>query len=295
MYSASVDGTATIYDLSLAEKPKFLGRLTGQHTCGLNAITCNTTYIATGGDDFVTLWNIEKKKSVLTFKEHTSSVTSCHLHGDYLATASADETLKCHDIRSGRCISTMRTHSGPILTCAIPPDSSIHGYNDMLLLSGGIDGSIRIWDPIAGICLNSVITPSPVSCLSISPNSKYVISSNIGKGGFLYRIKDVNGKIKLNHVLAFDKHENVNHLLGSTFLSIDDSSFVLYGTERDTIMAYELSKTLKFYESNTLHVGKEVFTVSTSRTGTVAVGGAAARIAILKPVLTTDDADDVSL
>ncbi|KIN09022.1 hypothetical protein OIDMADRAFT_48858 [Oidiodendron maius Zn] len=83
-----------------------------------------------------------------TLEGHTKGVQSVAFSHDstWLASASADCTVKIWDIASGECLQTLEGHKAWIWSVAFSHDSS-------QLASGSTDHAVKIWDMASGKCL----------------------------------------------------------------------------------------------------------------------------------------------
>lgn len=92
--------------------------------------------------------------------------------GDFLASASADGTIKLWSIKNGTCIYTLKGHKGSVNAVAFSPDGRI-------LASAGSDNNIRLWNPENGTLINKIKGHRlAVSDLAFSPDSTLLASSS---------------------------------------------------------------------------------------------------------------------
>lgn len=103
----------------------------------------NNAYVFTGSSDkTVRMWDVNRGSAVRIFTGHTSSITaiSCAPSGKTLASADDSGAIMIWDLASGRRTKRMRGHSkGGIWSLAWSVEST-------LLVSGGADNTVRIWD-----------------------------------------------------------------------------------------------------------------------------------------------------
>ncbi|KAG7097172.1 hypothetical protein E1B28_004547 [Marasmius oreades] len=85
-------------------------------------------------------WDVEPQRT--TFQPHHNGVYdvkwSCY--DQFLATCSADRSVRILDVSSGNSIATLQGHSGSVKCIAWDPQ------NNMVLSTGGRDGNIKVWD-----------------------------------------------------------------------------------------------------------------------------------------------------
>lgn len=105
----------------------------------------NNAYAFSGScDRTVRMWDINRGSAVRLFTGHTGNITAmeCAPNGKTLASADDIGTIILWDLASGRRIKRMRGHGkGGIWSLSWSVESS-------LLVSGGMDATVRVWDPL---------------------------------------------------------------------------------------------------------------------------------------------------
>jgi WD40 repeat protein len=98
-----------------------------------------------------------------TFEGHTLEVFSVKFspNGQYLATGSADRTIKIWDIETGQILQTLTGHLDRVLSVSYSPDGK-------LLVSGSSDETIKLWDLSTGECTATWKPLPPYSGLNIT-------------------------------------------------------------------------------------------------------------------------------
>ncbi|MFC8615538.1 NB-ARC domain-containing protein, partial [Micromonospora purpureochromogenes] len=87
--------------------------------------------------------------------------------GTWLASASADGTIRIWDPATGACRHTLTDHTSAVSALAVAP-------NGTWLASGSDDGTVRIWDPATGACRHTLTDhTSAVSALAVAPNGTW--------------------------------------------------------------------------------------------------------------------------
>lgn len=103
----------------------------------------NNAYVFTGSSDkTVRMWEVTKGSAVRLFTGHTANITSvaCAPNGRILASADDAGAIILWDLRTGQRIKRMRGHArGGIWSLSWSVESS-------LLVSGGADQTVRVWD-----------------------------------------------------------------------------------------------------------------------------------------------------
>lgn len=103
----------------------------------------NSAYIFTGSSDkTVRMWSVTTGNAVRLFTGHTGNITALACSPDGKTVASADDygAIILWDLASGRRLKRMRGHAkGGIWSLSWSVEST-------LLVSGGADGTVRVWD-----------------------------------------------------------------------------------------------------------------------------------------------------
>ena len=141
--------------------------------------------LASAGDDTtIKLWDIttgkdssddcdESKSHVTTGKErftltgHTAHITglSFSSSGKWLASCSADKTIKVWDIEAHRELLSLEGHEAAITSVAFSPD-------DQHIASGSEDQSVRIWNSVTGETVKTKSFADAVSGVSFNRDRK---------------------------------------------------------------------------------------------------------------------------
>lgn len=103
---------------------------------------------------------------------HSDTVKSIHFsqNGDFLVSASADQTVRVWDSASGAEKLVLRGHIGPVVSVC----TSIDGK---LIASAGNDKSIKIWDAVTGDIVRTLQGHlGPVFCICLSRDGRHLVS-----------------------------------------------------------------------------------------------------------------------
>ena len=107
----------------------------------------NSLYVFTGScDKTVRMWNISNGSPVRMFTGHTGNITSmaCSHNGKLLASADDVGTIILWELATGKLRKRMRGHGkGGIWSVSWSAESTV-------LVSGGADGTVRVWDVAPG-------------------------------------------------------------------------------------------------------------------------------------------------
>ncbi|MGW7575085.1 trypsin-like peptidase domain-containing protein [Streptomyces sp. NPDC054765] len=150
--SAAEDGTLRLWDPVLARVTRVLQPRFGGIRALWNCTIDDHPHLALGTGDVVRLWDPATETGAgqpLALQGHGSTVYDlCQLQaGDstYLATASADKTVRLWDPTTGDCVRVITGHTDWVnAVCSIP---SPHGD---LLASAGVDATVHLWNPLSG-------------------------------------------------------------------------------------------------------------------------------------------------
>lgn len=103
----------------------------------------NSAYVFTGSSDHtVRMWAVTTGNAVRMFTGHTGNITAlaCSRDGKLLASADDQGSILLWDLAPGRLLKRMRGHGkGGIWSLSWSVESTV-------LVSGGADGTVRVWD-----------------------------------------------------------------------------------------------------------------------------------------------------
>lgn len=105
--------------------------------------------VSSGDDGLIMVWDYENGGSLeKTLKQHTGAVLDIHFDskGKWLASASADTTVKVWDCVGFECVETLYGHDDLVSAVRFFQKSE-------RLLSCSKDATIRLWDVVSGTCL----------------------------------------------------------------------------------------------------------------------------------------------
>lgn len=144
------------------------------------------TYLATASaDKKACIFNVNNSSQpVQTLNDHTQGLNCCAWLGSrFLITGSDDKLVKCWDIETGKCISSLPGHKSFVYSL------TTHPINDAIV-SGGYDGSIFISD-IRSRFIAAVIEShsKPVTSINFHPSGREYLTSSLD--GFV-RMWDFN-------------------------------------------------------------------------------------------------------
>lgn len=138
MITASDDKTVQRLDWD-ADKGAYVPKmkLTG-HEGGIICMQFDGNQMITGSrDKTLRLWDLEKGKTISTFKNHTGQVWCLQFDKHKIVSGSDDKRLNVWDINSGKLITDLQGHSWGI---------GCLQFDSTKIISGAADKTIKVWD-----------------------------------------------------------------------------------------------------------------------------------------------------
>jgi WD40 repeat protein len=236
-----------------------------------------THALSGGDDATLKLWELESTRPVREFKEHQKEIYSVAIlpNGRSALSASLDGTLKLWDLASEHATRTF-SYGSPILAVAVSPDgqTAISAAKDVLqawnladavklrrfpddgrkghvgdvnavavaangrhVISGGDDGTVKLWDFASGHELNTFAGPDghagKVFAVAVSRNSRIALSGGADKTARLWDL--ASGKL----IAKFEGHKQSVE----TVAIAPDGSTAVTGSRDRTIQVWDLSGT----------------------------------------------------
>ena len=183
----------------------------------------------------IEIWDIERRKELFPITVNSRHIVNSVAYspdGRYLASGSADKTIKIWDTKTGTELSTLTGHSEAVNSVAYSPDGRY-------LASASSDETIKIWDVKNNKELNTFIynyskTITGVGYLiriAYSPNGRYLAS------GYL------NGTIQLWDVKTGNKVHTLTGHSGSVIplAYSPDGRYLASGSSDGTIKIWEVA------------------------------------------------------
>ncbi|CAH0563391.1 unnamed protein product [Brassicogethes aeneus] len=153
-------------------------------------------YLASSGfDRKIFLWSVYGEcENISVMTGHTGAVMEMHFtpDGSNIFTASTDYTLGLWDIVTSQRVKKYKGHSTFV--------NSVHGARrgPQLMVSGGDDSTIRLWDTRKKQCTSTLITDYQVTAVSFNDTAEQIFSGGIDndirvwdtrKNEYLYSLK----------------------------------------------------------------------------------------------------------
>jgi hypothetical protein len=116
---------------------------------------------------------------IRTLSGHLGSVRGCAISptGDFIVSASDEQTLKVWDARTGDERLTLRGHTGEVNGCAISPKG------DFIVSASG-DQTLKVWDARTGACLSTLYVNGRLDACAFHPDGEHIVAA--GNGGVYF-------------------------------------------------------------------------------------------------------------
>ncbi|KAJ3484560.1 hypothetical protein NLI96_g5563 [Meripilus lineatus] len=149
----------------------------------------NHTHILSCSDDTtVRLWDVPSQTVISTFTDHTDYVRTGQVSNSdphLILTGSYDSTVRLFDTRTGECEMVMGGSFGeeakttaPIEQVLMFPSGtaalSSAGPILRLLLTGGLDQMVKVYDVSTYKVVHTMRYPAPILCLALSPDESHI-------------------------------------------------------------------------------------------------------------------------
>ncbi|KAJ3170980.1 cleavage stimulation factor, 3' pre-RNA, subunit 1 [Geranomyces variabilis] len=225
------------------EKPVI--RTLYDHTGPVNDVQFhpNGTVLAScSHDTTIKLFDIQKPnvKRSFRFLQDACVVRSIHFHpsGDFIAAGTDHEAVRIYDVHTLKCFSSpvaADAHTGPINRIRYAPSGRIFA-------TAGEDGSIKIWDAVAGKCTRTIGRAHggrPVTSVRFSKNGRFVLSCGLDSTGRLWDlhtgavVQDFVGAVQQDTYTTNTFNHNEELVLGT---SQADNAIVVWDSKTGTVL-----------------------------------------------------------
>lgn len=148
LISGGRDSCARVWDI----RSKYQVAVLNEHSHTVGAILCNSSepQVITGSHDTrIKLWDLAKQRSIITLTHHNKSVRSLVSNmNEYTFISGAADNIKVWKTSDGTFVRNCLGHSAIINTLCINRDN--------VLVSGGDDGSMYLWDYNTSTCFQKI-------------------------------------------------------------------------------------------------------------------------------------------
>lgn len=175
--SGSRDYEIRVWSTETGQETAVFGYLR-EHSARNQIVGCDTfgDRIVSVASKTLKLWTFDGKE-LRTFTGHDKLIINCKFSnsGKFIASASADNTVRIWSVTESKPLKTLRGHTDYIHSCS-------WSINDDLLASGSDDGSIRIWTICDGKCKMKLENSVPVHSVMFLSGADHILSGDY-KGG----------------------------------------------------------------------------------------------------------------
>ncbi|MBI4770702.1 MAG: WD40 repeat domain-containing protein, partial [Chloroflexi bacterium] len=122
---------------------------------------------------------------IRTLSGHTGPVFGCAVSpdGEWIASASNDNTLKVWDARTGEAQLTLQGHTSWVTGCAVSP-------NGERIASASYDHTLKVWDARTGKCVATIRVDGLLNACAFHPDGEHIVAT--GAAG-VYWLRWVRG------------------------------------------------------------------------------------------------------
>jgi WD40 repeat protein len=269
------------------------------------AFDAKTTRLFSSGKGVIKEWDLSVRSAVLDDATAPLQAVALSDNGKYLASGSADGTLRIYDEVSRRLLRSFVGHTRLVSSIAFSPDSllaasgsydhtiklwnvadgmlvrTLTGHTDLVwsiafspdghrIVSGSEDHTIRIWNLDSNTPPETISTTSPISRVAVSPDGRTILALNkYDKSVLLW---DVGSK-QIAGVLSTDTTEVSNIRPRSMTLSQDGEILIVPAADGSAIAVWDFPNRRLKQILPIFHEGREIGSLAISPDGSrIAVG-----------------------
>ncbi|XP_037399523.1 transcription initiation factor TFIID subunit 5 isoform X2 [Pygocentrus nattereri] len=183
------------------------------------------------------LWATDHYQPLRMFAGHLGDITCTRFHpnSNYVATGSADRTIRLWDVLNGHCVRVFTGHKGPIHSLAFSP-------NGKYLASGSTDGRVLLWDLGHGLMIGELKGHTDtVYALKFSRDGEILASGSMDNTVRLWDAFKAFDDVETDDFTAATGHihlpDNSQELLLGTYLTKATPVIHLHFTRRNLLLA----------------------------------------------------------
>eukprot|EP00002_Diphylleia_rotans_P040818 TRINITY_DN9775_c0_g1_i1.p1 TRINITY_DN9775_c0_g1~~TRINITY_DN9775_c0_g1_i1.p1 ORF type:complete len:481 (+),score=70.87 TRINITY_DN9775_c0_g1_i1:74-1516(+) len=193
LVSISLDKTAIVWDI----KTKEIKQSYAFHSGPIFGVDwkSNIAFATCSSDKTIQLCKVGEQKPLKVWQGHTEDINgvawdpSCNI----LASCSDDSTVKLWSMRQEAPIFDLQGHSKEVTIVTWSPTGlgSKNATKPGILASGSNDGSIRLWNPENGACIQVISQHgSHVTSMVFSPDGEYIATGCEDRITRIFSVKD---------------------------------------------------------------------------------------------------------
>ncbi|XP_044521475.1 transcription initiation factor TFIID subunit 5 isoform X2 [Gracilinanus agilis] len=183
------------------------------------------------------LWATDHYQPLRIFAGHLADVncTRFHPNSNYVATGSADRTVRLWDVLNGNCVRIFTGHKGPIHSLAFSP-------NGRFLATGATDGRVLLWDIGHGLMVGELKGHTDTVCsLKFSRDGEILASGSMDNTVRLWDAIKAFEDLETDDFTTATGHinlpENSQDLLLGTYMTKSTPVVHLHFTRRNLVLA----------------------------------------------------------
>ena len=262
------------------------------------------THLFSSGFGVIKEWDLSVRSDVLDDATEPVQAVAVSDNGKYIASGSADGTVKIYDVVSRRLLRTFAGHTRLVTSIAFSPDSllaasgsydhtiklwnvadgrlvrTLTGHTDLVwsiafspdghrIVSGSSDQTIRIWALDSNTAPEKISTTEEVSRVAVSPDGRTILAMNFFNKSVL--LWDVGSK-RITGTLSTDTAE-ISGLPRSMTLSQDGEVLIVPANSGSAIAVWDFPNRRLKQILPVFHKGREISSLAISPDGSrIAVG-----------------------
>uniref|UniRef100_A0AAA9TXF9 Transcription initiation factor TFIID subunit 5 n=1 Tax=Bos taurus TaxID=9913 RepID=A0AAA9TXF9_BOVIN len=183
------------------------------------------------------LWATDHYQPLRIFAGHLADVncTRFHPNSNYVATGSADRTVRLWDVLNGNCVRIFTGHKGPIHSLTFSP-------NGRFLATGATDGRVLLWDIGHGLMVGELKGHTDTVCsLRFSRDGEILASGSMDNTVRLWDAVKAFEDVETDDFTTATGHinlpENSQELLLGTYMTKSTPVVHLHFTRRNLVLA----------------------------------------------------------
>ncbi|XP_071961162.1 NACHT domain- and WD repeat-containing protein 1-like isoform X2 [Antedon mediterranea] len=228
--SASEDGTARLWDLMDGEPILTFTGHSGPVHCV--AMSSDSAYLVSGSaDDSLRVWDVDSGEELRVIKEDHSSYSNhsvlCISHDCSKIISASNAIINVYELSSGVEIHNLTGHSSPVSSIFISKD-------DMILVSGSDDKSVKVWSVATGNLLADKKEFDGEVSKVVMTNDGHILAGDKVGGLRIFstsKIEESEIEVSIKHVMQTPDNARVYSLCAS-----NDSRWMVVAADMNVLV-----------------------------------------------------------